>query len=52
VADPFGEVIARASRSEEEALIARIDLEQIRTSQEGWGFLYNRRPHSYMDLVR
>jgi N-carbamoylputrescine amidase len=52
VADPFGEVVARASRSKEEVLVAGIDLEKIRISQEGWRFLHNRRPQSYTDLIR
>ena len=52
VADPFGEVVARASRSEEEVLVATLDLGRIRASQEGWRFLHNRRPQSYTDLVR
>ncbi len=52
VADPFGEVVARASRSQEEVLVASIDLSRIRKSQEGWRFLQNRRPQSYADLVR
>jgi N-carbamoylputrescine amidase len=52
VADPFGEVIARASHSKEEVLIAKLDLSRIRQSQEGWRFLHNRRPNSYTDIVR
>jgi N-carbamoylputrescine amidase len=52
VADPFGEVVARASRTTEELLIASIDLKQIRESQDGWRFLHNRRPQSYADLIR
>jgi N-carbamoylputrescine amidase len=52
VADPFGEIVARASRSREEVLVASLDLSRIRVSQEGWRFLDNRRPQSYMDLVR
>lgn len=52
VADPFGEVVARASSSKEAVLVASIDLSRIRTSQEGWRFLTNRRPQSYTDLVR
>jgi N-carbamoylputrescine amidase len=52
VADPFGEVIARASRNREEVLVVRLDLERIKVSQEGWRFLNNRRPQSYTDLVR
>ena len=52
VADPFGEVVARASHSKEEVLVATLDLDRIQVSQEGWRFLYNRRPHSYTDLTR
>ena len=35
IADPFGEVVARASSSKEEVLIAEIDLSKIQSSQEG-----------------
>lgn len=52
VADPFGEVVARASSSGEEVLIAPVDLNRIAASQEGWRFLHNRRPQSYTDLVK
>ena len=52
VADAFGEVVARASHAKEELLVASIDLQQIRESQDGWRFLHNRRPHSYADLIR
>ena len=52
IADPFGEVIARASPAKEEVLVAGIDLARIRESQEGWRFLHNRRPQSYADLIR
>ena len=52
IADPFGEIVARASRSKEEVLVAGIDLKRIRESREGWRFLHNRRPQSYADLIR
>jgi len=52
VADPFGEVVARASRSKEEVLVATLDLRRIEESQEGWRFLYNRRPQSYSGLTK
>jgi N-carbamoylputrescine amidase len=52
VADPFGEIVARASRSKEEVLVATLDLSRIAVSQEGWRFLQNRRPQSYTDLLR
>jgi N-carbamoylputrescine amidase len=51
-ADPFGEVIARASHSKEQVLVASLDLSRIGVSQEGWRFLHNRRPNSYTDLTR
>lgn len=52
IADPFGEIIACASSTKEEALVAEIDLEKIRASQEGWGFLKNRQPNNYSELVK
>ncbi len=52
IADPFGQVVARASRTRAEALVADIDLRKIRESQDGWGFLRNRRPASYRLLSR
>ena len=52
IADPFGEVVARASHSKEEALVAEIDLEKVRISQQGWRFFENRRPKTYQDIVR
>lgn len=52
VADPFGEVVARASSTKEEVLVAELDLGKIEASQEGWGFLRNRKPKSYEELVK
>ena len=52
VADPFGEVIARASATDEEVLVVDIDLAKIIESQDGWGFLQNRRPESYGELTK
>ena len=33
------------------AIFHSIDLSKISSSQEGWGFLKNRRPMSYRDLM-
>ncbi len=52
VADPFGEIVKRASSTKEEVLIAEIDIGKIRMSQEGWGFLSNRVPGSYKEIVK
>src|SRR3989338_3068869 len=51
VADPFGNVIARASDAKEEIIISDLDLSLIEASQQGWGFLKNRRPETYKRLV-
>jgi len=51
VADPYGNVIARASSKKEQILIAELNPELIKKSQEGWGFLKNRIPESYKDLI-
>jgi len=52
IADPFGQIVKRASNSKEEILVAEIDLNKIEVSQEGWGFLRNRKPKTYADLVK
>jgi N-carbamoylputrescine amidase len=51
IADPFGQVVAKASNNREEVLVADIDLSKITDSKEGWRFLYNRQPKSYSDLT-
>ncbi len=52
IADPFGEIIAQASGSKEEVLLAEIDLSKVKSSQEGWMFLKNRQPKNYSELVK
>jgi N-carbamoylputrescine amidase len=51
VADPYGQVIARASSTNEEVLIVEIDTLKVHDSQEGWGFLKYRRPDTYQRLI-
>ena len=50
VADPFGEVVKKASSAREESLVVEIDLSKVLASQEGWGFLRNRKPMTYRGL--
>ncbi|MGZ6227975.1 MAG: carbon-nitrogen hydrolase [Candidatus Binataceae bacterium] len=52
VADPFGEVIARAGASAEEILIADCDLSLIEETRRNWPFLRDRRIDAYGDLLR
>ena len=52
VADAFGNVIARASETDEETLVVEVDLAGNEAVREGWGFMRNRRPETYRPLVR
>jgi agmatine deiminase len=46
VCDAFGRIIKRAG-SDEEVVIAELDISQNKKIQEGWGFLRNRLPTTY-----
>lgn len=50
VSDPFGKVLARASRINEEVVVTKIDLEKNKFFEQGWGFLRNRRPDTYKTI--
>ena len=52
IVGPFGEIVAQASGSKEEGLLAEIDLSMVKSSQEGWMFLKNRQPKNYSELVK
>ena len=52
VADPFGEVIARASATREEILLVECDLAKIEETRRNWPFLRDRRIDAYGDLTR
>ncbi len=51
VCDPFGKIVARASKNKDEIIISKIDLERNKFFSEGWGFMRNRRPDSYGALT-
>ena len=50
VSDPFGKILKRASRTNEEVIVAKIDLERNKFFEQGWGFLRNRRPDTYKTI--
>jgi len=52
VADPFGEVIARASSIDEETLVVNCDLKKIDQTRRNWPFLRDRRIDAYGNLTR
>ncbi len=51
VSDPFGKILKRASDTKEEVIVQKLDLERNDFYSEGWGFLRNRRPDTYKNLV-
>jgi len=52
VADPAGEVIARASDSEEEILVVPVDLASVHFQRQHWPFFRDRRIDSYGEITR
>jgi N-carbamoylputrescine amidase len=52
VADPAGQVIARASSAAEETLVAECDLQQVEFQRQHWPFFRDRRIDAYGDITR
>jgi len=52
VADPFGVVLAEASRTEEETLIVAVDRKHQETVRRHWPFLRDRRIDAYGNVTR
>lgn len=51
ICDPFGRILARASRDQDEVLVADLDLDQRRDWLDLFPFLATRRPDTYDMLV-
>ena len=49
--DPRGQIVAEASRSQDELLVADLDLDQIRAVRDTWQFFRDRRPETYGELA-
>ena len=52
VADPFGRVIAQASRDAEEIVLAEVDPALIEETRRNWPFLRDRRIDAYAPISR
>ncbi len=50
--DPYGKIIAEASRDKDEVLVADLDLGLIREVQHRWQFFRDRRPETYDGISR
>ncbi|HEV8648383.1 MAG TPA: nitrilase-related carbon-nitrogen hydrolase [Actinomycetes bacterium] len=49
--DPRGQIVAKASDSEDEVLVADLDLDKIREVRNTWQFMRDRRPETYHELT-
>lgn len=52
IANSFGKVLKRASKTKEEILIAKVDLSQNKKIRHDWGFFRNRRPDTYLSITK
>ena len=52
VADPAGQIVAKASVDREEVLIVEADLDAVDTQRTHWPFLRDRRIDAYGDITR
>jgi N-carbamoylputrescine amidase len=52
ITDELGEIVAQASRNQEEILLSEIDLDRGRDSRLEWGLFRDRRPECYGEIVR
>jgi beta-ureidopropionase len=49
---PRGKIVAQASDSEDEVLVAELDLDEIREVRNTWQFFRDRRPETYGELAQ
>lgn len=52
IADPFGRVLAQASHTEEEIVVAKIDKSLIEETRRNWPFLRDRRVDAYGGITK
>lgn len=52
IVDPYGRILAQASRNQDELLIAELDLDQRRDWLELFPFFATRRPETYTSLTQ
>jgi len=52
VCEPFGEIIAQASRNKEEVLMAQCDLKKVEKTRQHWPFFRDRRIDVYADITQ
>ncbi len=49
--DPRGQIVAQASRDQDELVVADLDLDMIKDVRNTWQFYRDRRPETYQDMA-
>lgn len=52
VTDSFGKILKRASKNKEEVLMLSLNLSLNKKIRDAWGFFRNRRPDTYMKVLK
>lgn len=50
--DETGDLVARASRDQEEIIYAEYDFDEIRRNRSSWGLFRDRRPECYSEITK
>ncbi|GLU19172.1 hypothetical protein SLE2022_354350 [Rubroshorea leprosula] len=51
IAGPTGEIVKAADSTEEAVLVAKFDLDKIKSKRQSWGVFRDRRPDLYKVLL-
>lgn len=51
VANPRGQIVAKASRTRDELLVTQVDLDEVKQTRDLWQFFRDRRPETYGQLT-
>ncbi|KAF2321614.1 hypothetical protein GH714_000640 [Hevea brasiliensis] len=51
IAGPTGEIVAVADDKEEAVLVAKFDLDKVKSKRHSWGLFRDRRPDLYKVLL-
>jgi len=52
ICDPSGQIVEKASSSEEEVIVAEVDLKSVDTQRTHWPFLRDRRIDAYGEITK
>ena len=50
--NPRGQIVACASRDQDELLVADLDLDMIKEVRDTWQFYRDRRPETYQEMAQ